>query len=200
MIGSPPYLELLKTLSLLVGPLILGLLCRRVFPNQAIIAAKILSPLTFLVSLVIVLLNFFKYYTVAIITFAELVSCAIYTPMAALICYSITMSLHLLTRKRCNSKLNLNSINQNTIAIETVVQNVVVGQLVVFNVYANDLYVLAYVVIYPALILLISVRTRPNLYYKGCILIYYFSKHRFYQLYLFINCLKDLKRMKLKKI
>ena len=45
----------------------------------------------------------------------------------------------------------------NTMAIETATQNFLIGQVVMMDIYTDDNYVLAFVILYPLIILFISV-------------------------------------------
>ena len=100
--GDVPFLELLKTLGLLVGPLLLGLLIRYYRPKQSERVARWFSPgsrikifkltqvhihvsVTMILLMVIVALNLIKYVNVGIITPTEVISISIFTPVAMII-------------------------------------------------------------------------------------------------------------------
>ena len=58
----------------------------------------------------------------------------------------------------CSSKpIDLGWTTMNTMAIETATQNFLIGQVVMMDIYTDDNYVLAFVILYPLIILFISV-------------------------------------------
>ena len=58
----------------------------------------------------------------------------------------------------CSSKpIDLGWTTMNTMAIETATQNFLIGQVVMMDIYTDDDFVLAFVILYPLIILFISV-------------------------------------------
>ena len=146
--------------------------------------------------LVLCLATFTKYINIGIVTQNEIISCVLYTPVAAIFCYVITWPLKTLmsgnefcldenwpfmtsessfellgqisfktwkdkmlrTLNCCSSKpIDLGWTTMNTMAIETATQNFLIGQVVMMDIYTDDDFVLAFVILYPLIILFISV-------------------------------------------
>ena len=64
----------------------------------------------------------------------------------------------LTTLNCCSSQpIDLGWKTMNTMAIETATQNFLIGQVVMMDIYSDDNFVLAFVILYPLIILFISV-------------------------------------------
>lgn len=69
----------------------------------------------------------------------------------------------LTTLNCCSSQpIDLGLKTMNTMAIETATQNFLIGQVVMMDIYSDDNYVLAFVILYPLIILFISVSFRSG--------------------------------------
>ena len=132
--------------------------------------------------------TFTKYINIGIVTQNEIISCVLYTPIAAIFCYVITWPLKtfmsgnefflesifhdlksenstktsedkMLTAFNCCSSkpMDLGWKTMNTMAIETATQNFLIGQVVMMDLFTDDNYVLAFVILYPLLFFFISV-------------------------------------------
>ena len=145
----------------------------------------------YLAIIILCMATFTKYINIGIVTQNEIISCVLYTPVAAIFCYVITWPLKtfmsgneflflesidlswpqvwenstktskdkMLTAFNCCSSkpMDLGWKTMNTMAIETATQNFLIGQVVMMDLFTDDNYVLAFVILYPLLFFFISV-------------------------------------------